>query len=175
MSVVVDRYERLATGQLRDLRKLQRMAMNRNTDSASIRDQMSWQRMSVVVDRYERLATGQLRDLRKLQRMAMNRNTDSASIRDQIDRIGQNLQSSLTQLLGERENLDAEGRDQFDTRVESIRKQIQAAIQATTSLPPLESKNPFEEPSEDESNPYELEGRRFEFCLYFCLHSGLAL
>ncbi|KHJ88487.1 GC-rich sequence DNA-binding factor-like protein, partial [Oesophagostomum dentatum] len=123
---------------------------------------MSWQRMSIVIDRYERLVTGQLRDLRKLQRMAMNPNTDSASVRDQIDRIGQQLQSSLAQLLGERGNLDEVGQEHFDARVEVLRKQIQTAIHATASLPPLESKNPFlDDDDTDDSNPYEAEGRRY--------------
>ncbi|KIH55911.1 GC-rich sequence DNA-binding factor-like protein [Ancylostoma duodenale] len=130
-------------------------------DDASCERKMSWQRMSIVVDRYERLAISELRDLRKLQRMAMNPSTDSASVRSQIDRIGQHLQSGLAQLLGERENLDADGQDQFDARVESIRKQIQSAIHATASLPPLESKNPFDEPDSDDSNPYEAERRRY--------------
>ncbi|EYB89233.1 hypothetical protein Y032_0234g3141 [Ancylostoma ceylanicum] len=117
--------------------------------------------MSIVVDRYERLAISQLRDLRELQRKAMNPSTDSASVRSQIDRIGQHLQSGLAQLLGERENLDADGQDQFDARVEPIRKQIQSAIHATASLPPLESKNPFEEPDSVDSNPYEAERKRY--------------
>ncbi|WKX92684.1 hypothetical protein Q1695_010596 [Nippostrongylus brasiliensis] len=36
MNIVIERYERLAVGQLKDLRDLQKKAMNKNTDSQSI-------------------------------------------------------------------------------------------------------------------------------------------
>nr|CDJ96647.1 unnamed protein product [Haemonchus contortus] len=40
VNIVIDRYERLTTSQLRDLRKLQKMAMNPSTDSESVRNQV---------------------------------------------------------------------------------------------------------------------------------------
>ncbi|PIO70720.1 SNARE domain protein [Teladorsagia circumcincta] len=123
--------------------------------------QMNWQRMNIVIDRYERLTSGQLRDLRKLQKMAMSPNTDSASIRNQIDQIGQQLESSLSQLLSERGNLEPAEQEHFDERTEQIRKQIQTAIRATKALPPLTSKNPFLEDDPEEFNPYEAESQRY--------------
>lgn len=117
--------------------------------------------MNIVIDRYERLALSEMRDLRRLQKMAMNPNTDSASVRNQIEQICQHLQSGLTQLLAERDNLDPEGQEHFDERTQTVRRQIQAAVHATNTLPPLVSKNPFLDEESDENNPYEAESKRY--------------
>ncbi|KAJ1350954.1 hypothetical protein KIN20_006885 [Parelaphostrongylus tenuis] len=122
---------------------------------------MSWKRMNLVIDRYEKFVMTELRELRKLQRMAMNPKTDSASVRDQISRIGQQLQSSFAQLLGERGNLSSTEQENFDQRIEPMRKQIQTAIHAAGTLPPLTSKNPFDEEELDETNLYEAETKRY--------------
>ncbi|VDL68156.1 unnamed protein product [Nippostrongylus brasiliensis] len=116
--------------------------------------------MNIVIERYERLAVGQLKDLRDLQKKAMNKNTDSQSVRDQIERVSQQLQSGIAQILAERGNLEPDEQERFDARTEPIRKQIQSALHATNSLPPLKSKNPFLDEDSDDVNPYEAESKR---------------
>lgn len=90
----------------------------------------------------------------------------------QIAQIEEQLLSGLQKLLGMREELDEEERELFDNRVEPIRRQIQTAVAMNKNLPPPpapKSMNPFDE-SEEDVNPYELEGQRYFF--FYFVHFG---
>ncbi|VDL68435.1 unnamed protein product, partial [Nippostrongylus brasiliensis] len=78
----------------------------------------------------------------------------TSTIYFKIERVSQQLQSGIAQILAERGNLEPDEQERFDARTEPIRKQIQSTLHATNSLPPLKSKNPFLDEDSDDVNPY---------------------